>query len=97
MRLKFYLVMLTCMVSMRACTLEPVDGVYQLVTAQDMVDFADMINGGTTDVKAVDITASATLAAVRMRLARKIEYPLPQKDYVTTLSTVITADTEKKN
>lgn len=54
MRLKNYLTMLACMVGMSAWALEPVDGVYQLATAQDLVDFAELINaGGTTDVKAV--------------------------------------------
>lgn len=53
MRLKIYLAMLTCMVGLGSWALEPVDGVYQLATPQDMVDFAALVNEGTTDVKAV--------------------------------------------
>ena len=33
--------------------LEPVDGVYQIGTAQDLFDFAGIVNGGTTNANAV--------------------------------------------
>ena len=61
MRKNLYFALLTCMVSLTAWALEPVDGVYQLATAEDMAEFAALIDEGTQEVKAV-LTADIDLS-----------------------------------
>ena len=60
MKKNLYFALLTCMVSLASWALEPVDGVYQLATAEDMAEFAALIDEGTQEVKAV-LTADIDL------------------------------------
>jgi len=66
--MRFYSVVLALLAAFSARALEPVDGVWQLATAQDVVDFAAVINDGEaqTDVNVVltadiDLTEQPTL------------------------------------
>ena len=45
--------MLTLIVSMSAWALETVDGIYQIGSAADLNEFAELVNSGTTDANAV--------------------------------------------
>ena len=45
--------MLTLIVSMSAWALEPVDGIYQICSAADLNEFAELVNSGATEITAV--------------------------------------------
>ena len=45
--------MLTLIVSMSAWALEPVDGIYQIGSAADLNEFAELVNSGATEINAV--------------------------------------------
>ena len=47
--------------SMGAQALDKVDGVYQIATPQDMVDFADLVTNGEPDANAV-LTADVDIS-----------------------------------
>ena len=61
MKRKIYFALLACMACMTAWALEPVDGVYQLGSPQNVAEFAALVDGGTRDVKAV-LTADIDLS-----------------------------------
>ena len=44
---------LSCLSSTSAWAIEPVDGVYQIGTAAELIEFAGIVNGGTNDASAV--------------------------------------------
>ena len=63
--MKKLLSLLTLALSMASSTwaLDQVDGVYQIGTAQDLADFATLVNGGTTGANAV-LTADINMAGI---------------------------------
>lgn len=69
MRYKFtlFLTALLCMAGMNAWALDQKDGVYQISTAQDLVDFANLVNGGEANANAVllnDIDCTANFVQI---------------------------------
>lgn len=63
MRVKIYLTMLTIMVGLPAWALEPVDDVFQLATAEDLVAFSEYVNAGNYGANAI-LTADIDMSSV---------------------------------
>ena len=64
MKQKFSSLLLTamlCLAGANAWALSDVEGVYQIGTAQDLADFAALVNGGTSDAKAA-LTANINMS-----------------------------------